>query len=298
MFCTDQTVTGFALAAEAGRKLIALSKAFACLLELALLWSRLSTSSGFPVPPNVLLAWKHSVKLTASDACLPPSWQVYIRKRSNLGTTAQAVILHPSKDSQPDVSSAPPVYLWLHQTVCLLQVLESYYGQDLDSGHHGSGFPLPPFRQRLLDLHLQKQAADKSSSRSNKGDSDTGDDSKQRTYTQEETVYSEHAWNINNLPRCKVRLACAHMLIPSFKLVVCDPVPPRQHTARTMSYVLCLVGESHGQLPLLLTLKLCAVSWQTISMQELLPFWISMTCWHGPTDSPTSSHAPCFMHRA
>lgn len=86
-----------------------------------------------------------------------------------------------------------------------LQVLESYYGQDLDSGHHGSGFPLPPFRQRLLDLHLQKQAVDKATSRSTKGDSDTGDESKQRTYTQEETVYSEHAWNINNLPRCKVR---------------------------------------------------------------------------------------------
>lgn len=92
------------------------------------------------------------------------------------------------------------------------QVLESYYGQDLDSGHHGSGFPLPPFRQRLLDLHLQKQAADKASSRSTKGDSDTGDDSKQRTYTQEETVYSEHAWNINNLPRCKVGLRSAAML--------------------------------------------------------------------------------------
>lgn len=99
----------------------------------------------------------------------------------------------------------------------LAQVLESYYGQDLDSGHHGSGFPLPPFRQRLLDLHLQKQAADKASSRSNKGDSDTGDDSKQRTYTQEETVYSEHAWNINNLPRCKVTISCrrytSHTLI-------------------------------------------------------------------------------------
>jgi hypothetical protein len=36
-------------------------------------------------------------------------------------------------------------------------VVESLYGQDLDSGHHGSGFPLPPFRQRLLEAHLAAQ---------------------------------------------------------------------------------------------------------------------------------------------
>ncbi|DBA81611.1 TPA: hypothetical protein ACH3X1_007371 [Trebouxia sp. C0004] len=81
-------------------------------------------------------------------------------------------------------------------------VLESYYGQDLDSGHHGSGFPLPPFRQRLLEEHLQKQAVSRSKP-AGKTDSDTGDDNSKRTYTKEETVYSEHAWNINNLPRCK-----------------------------------------------------------------------------------------------
>ena len=31
--------------------------------------------------------------------------------------------------------------------------------QDLDSGHHGSGFPLPPFRQALLARHLAAQEA-------------------------------------------------------------------------------------------------------------------------------------------
>lgn len=31
--------------------------------------------------------------------------------------------------------------------------------QDLDSGHHGSGFPLPPFRQALLERHLAAQEA-------------------------------------------------------------------------------------------------------------------------------------------
>ena len=85
-----------------------------------------------------------------------------------------------------------------------LQVLESYYGQDLDSGHHGSGFPLPPFRQTLLEEHLQKQAAARGSKPAPKTDSDTGEDNSKRTYTQEETIYSEHSWNINNLPRCKV----------------------------------------------------------------------------------------------
>ena len=38
-------------------------------------------------------------------------------------------------------------------------MVESLYGQDLDSGHHGSGFPLPPFRQRLLEAHLAQAPA-------------------------------------------------------------------------------------------------------------------------------------------
>lgn len=33
-------------------------------------------------------------------------------------------------------------------------------------------------------------------------------------YTQEETVYSEHSWNINNLPRCKVQRT--QTAVPSF----------------------------------------------------------------------------------
>jgi len=95
-------------------------------------------------------------------------------------------------------------------------VVESYYGQDLDSGHHGSGFPLPPFRQRLLEEHLQKQAVSRSKP-AGKTDSDTGEDNSKRTYTKEETVYSEHAWNINNLPRCKV----TDMNIQMITTVVC-----------------------------------------------------------------------------
>ena len=62
--------------------------------------------------------------------------------------------------------------------------LESLYGQDLDSGHHGSGFPLPAWRRRLLQQHLgagvQLPAY--------------ADDAERR--------WAEHPWNINNLPRC------------------------------------------------------------------------------------------------
>ena len=75
------------------------------------------------------------------------------------------------------------------------QVVESLYGQDLDSGHHGSGFPLPPFRQRLLEAHLANSA------QAAKGPGQV----QLRHKTDEETVYSEHKWNINNMPRCKVR---------------------------------------------------------------------------------------------
>lgn len=50
---------------------------------------------------------------------------------------------------------------------------------------------------------MQKQAVSRSKPAA-KTDSDTGEDNSKRTYTKEETVYSEHAWNINNLPRCKV----------------------------------------------------------------------------------------------
>ena len=39
------------------------------------------------------------------------------------------------------------------------EVVESLYGQDVDSGHHGSGFPLPLWRRRLLEQHLARQAA-------------------------------------------------------------------------------------------------------------------------------------------
>lgn len=83
-----------------------------------------------------------------------------------------------------------------------VQVVESLYGQDLDSGHHGSGFPLPPFRKRLLEEHLKATPARKPGHSTNcTCCSVSVSDLK---YSPEEEVYSEHCWNINNLPRCKV----------------------------------------------------------------------------------------------
>ena len=86
-----------------------------------------------------------------------------------------------------------------------MQVMEAMYGQDLDSGHHGSGFPLPPFRQKLLEEHLRKCAAE---ARAHKP-ACTCNGCKgppKRVYTSEEEAYSQHCWNINNLPRCKVQI--------------------------------------------------------------------------------------------
>lgn len=76
--------------------------------------------------------------------------------------------------------------------------LESLYGQDLDSGHHGSGFPLPEWRRRLLEEHLC------ATRRSMGGGSYSGGEVRLPGYSNEtEREYAEHSWNINNMPRCK-----------------------------------------------------------------------------------------------
>ena len=100
-----------------------------------------------------------------------------------------------------------------------LQVVESLYGQDLDSGHHGSGFPLPPFRQTMLEHHLTQTADARAN---NKPDKTSGFAS--RMFTDKETAYSKHAWNINNLPRCKVRsMVNLPLMAPQTR---CSSLPP------------------------------------------------------------------------
>ena len=60
--------------------------------------------------------------------------------------------------------------------------------QDLDSGHYGSGFPLPEWRRKLLAAHLGKPGAP----------------AELPPYGSEaEKEYAEHPWNINNMPRSK-----------------------------------------------------------------------------------------------
>ena len=96
-----------------------------------------------------------------------------------------------------------------------MQAVENLYGQDLDSGHHGSGFPLPPSRKRqleeLLRQKLQTQQEPKSPESSPQeppeaelSDGSQGSDQSILKYSSEEQAYSQHCWNINNLPRCKV----------------------------------------------------------------------------------------------
>ncbi|PSC70309.1 lysine-specific demethylase JMJ16 [Micractinium conductrix] len=73
------------------------------------------------------------------------------------------------------------------------QPVESLYGQDVDSGHHGSGFPLPLWRRRLLERHLSRQAHQAGNPAA---------DVRLPNYSDElERQYAEHPWNINNMPR-------------------------------------------------------------------------------------------------
>lgn len=109
---------------------------------------------------------------------------------ANANSLKKVALLHVGKHLCEVNHSMVAYWMWC------CEVVASLYGQDLDSGHHGSGFPLPPFRQRLLEAHLAATEGDQAK--------------KRRDFTPEEIVYSEHKWNINNMPRCKVCISFVH----------------------------------------------------------------------------------------
>ena len=135
------------------------------------------------------------------------------------------------------------------------EVVESLYGQDVDSGHHGSGFPLPLWRRRLLEQHLAKQAAAAGGGGAvelpnyTTGECRWAGNRTASAYTvvvctcmsmlrpacpphhavhaaDAEREYAEHPWNINNLPRCADSvLRCVRALkIKLLFLVLCSTV--------------------------------------------------------------------------
>ena len=132
------------------------------------------------------------------------------------GAARRARAPPPSRPRQPTVEEIEAEFWRIVETPDA--TVASLYGQDLDSGHHGSGFPLPPLRRSLLAAHLAASAADRpqpkaasarASSRtaavappSADGGAGGGQPTTLRDETPEEAAYARHPWNINNLPRC------------------------------------------------------------------------------------------------
>lgn len=65
---------------------------------------------------------------------------------------------------------------------------ESLYGQDIEGDKHGSGFPLPQWRKRLLESRLSQH----------KG---TAVSLPEHVNGSVEEKYARHPWNVNNMPR-------------------------------------------------------------------------------------------------
>jgi len=143
--------------------------------------------------------------------------------------------------------------------------LPALYGQDLDSGHHGSGFPLPPLRRRLLASHLAatqppatlgvgvrggggkgragpfatNAAAMAAAAAAHPADPTCG--GLLRPLDPDEAHYAAHPWNINNLPRCAGSVL-RH--VPGDELITGVMVPWLYVGAALSSF--CWHVEDHG----------------------------------------------------
>eukprot|EP00798_Chlamydomonas_sp_ICE-L_P008179 gene8179-1435_t len=124
---------------------------------------------------------------------LPTCWQSKPRlKDGHSGgredQSLEAAIAHPAKISwnlkgRPTVDEIEAEFWRIIEAPSPDQVAETLYGSDLDSGRHGSGFPLPAWR----GVPTESRAAVR---RGVPHDARTKE-------------YSEHRWNINNLTRSK-----------------------------------------------------------------------------------------------
>jgi hypothetical protein len=98
---------------------------------------------------------------------------------------------HAEPPIEPSVEEIEAEFWRIVETPGAPGPVEALYGQDLDSGHHGSGFPLPEWRRDLLERHLN---------------ADLPSFGERITLppltTPEERAAAEDPWNINNMPRC------------------------------------------------------------------------------------------------
>ena len=140
-------------------------------------------------------------------------------------------------DVEPSVAEIEAEFWRLVETGS--PTVESLYGQDIDSGLHGSGFPLPEWRRALLRQHfststphdlctstkpttggdengkavpvfldgsLPQEAGSSSSIEGNDPRCDTGQRCSATNIPPTNAAvqdYSLHPWNINNMPRCE-----------------------------------------------------------------------------------------------
>lgn len=84
-----------------------------------------------------------------------------------------------AKNKRPPTVEQVEAEFWrIVETPDTVNLVESLYGSDLDSGRHGSGFPLPPWRGTPTDARSGRHLKP----------------------SEQAKMYNNHPWNINNMP--------------------------------------------------------------------------------------------------